>query len=62
MTYELPPKAPLAVLMPSEVSGRIGFFDRFAGRVALLAAAARSSLFCLLLVIVLAGRRRRTGS
>ena len=40
MTYELPPKAPLAVLMPSEVSGRIGFFDRFAGRAALLASRA----------------------
>ena len=51
MTHELPPKAPLAVLMPSEVSGRIGFFDRFAGRAALLASRAPFFAFCLLLVI-----------
>jgi low affinity Fe/Cu permease len=51
MTYELPPKAPLAVLMPSEVSGRIGFFDRFAGRATLLASRAPFFAFCLLLVI-----------
>lgn len=42
--------APL--LMPSEVSSRIGFFDRFAGLAARLASRAPFFAFCLLLVIV----------
>src|SRR5690348_11357478 len=40
------------VLMPSEVSSRIGFFDRFAGVAARLASRAPFFAFCLLLVII----------
>ena len=40
------------VLMPSEVSSRIGFFDRFAGRASLIASRATFFAFCVLLVIV----------
>lgn len=40
------------VLMPSEVSSRVGFFDRFAGLAAKLASRAPFFAFCLLLVIV----------
>jgi low affinity Fe/Cu permease len=39
-------------LMPSEVSSRIGFFDRFAGLAAKLASRAPFFAFCLLLVLV----------
>ena len=42
----------LPVLMPSEVSSRIGFFDKFAGLAARLASRAPFFAFCLLLVIV----------
>ena len=42
---------PLPVLMPSEVSSRVGFFDRFAGLAARLASRAPFFAFCLLLVI-----------
>jgi low affinity Fe/Cu permease len=38
--------------MPSEVSSRIGFFDKFAGLAARLASRAPFFAFCLLLVIV----------
>ena len=38
-------------LMPSEVSSRVGFFDRFAGLAASLASRAPFFAFCLLLVI-----------
>jgi low affinity Fe/Cu permease len=37
--------------MPSEVSSRVGFFDRFAGLAASLASRAPFFAFCLLLVI-----------
>ena len=40
------------VLMPSEVSSRIGFFDKFAGLAARLASRAPFFAFCLLLVVV----------
>ena len=40
------------LLMPSEVSSRVGFFDRFAGLAARLASRAPFFAFCLLLVIV----------
>lgn len=40
------------VLMPSEVSARIGFFDRFAGRTAHLASRAAFFAFCVLLIVV----------
>jgi hypothetical protein len=43
---------PLPVLMPSEVSSRVGFFDRFAGLAARLASRAPFFAFCLLLVIL----------
>ncbi len=46
------PEKPLPVLMPSEVSSRIGFFDRFAGLAARLASRAPFFAFCLLLVII----------
>jgi low affinity Fe/Cu permease len=42
----------LPVLMPSEVSSRIGFFDRFAGLAARLASRAPFFAFCLLLVFI----------
>ena len=41
-----------AVLMPSEVSSRVGFFDRFAGLAAKLASRAPFFAFCLLLVVL----------
>src|SRR3954465_13587631 len=40
------------VLMPSEVSSRVGFFDRFAGSAALLASRAFFFTFCVLLVVL----------
>jgi hypothetical protein len=40
------------VLMPSEVSSRIGFFDRFAGRASLVASRAVFFAACVLLVII----------
>jgi low affinity Fe/Cu permease len=39
-----------AVLMPSEVSSRVGFFDRFAGVTAKLASRAPFFAFCIILV------------
>jgi low affinity Fe/Cu permease len=39
------------ILMPTDVSSRVGFFDRFAGRAADLASRAPFFAFCLLLVI-----------
>lgn len=41
-----------AILMPSEVSSRVGAFDRFAGHAARLAGRAAFFSFCVLLVIV----------
>src|SRR4051794_13264629 len=40
------------VLMPSEVSHRVGFFDRFAGISALIASRAYFFAFCVLLIVV----------
>src|SRR5436853_4794747 len=40
------------LLMPSDVSSRIGFFDRFAGRAALFASRAPFFAFCVLLVVL----------
>jgi len=40
------------LLMPSEVSQRIGFFDRFAGMAALVASRAYFFAFCVLLIVV----------
>src|SRR5437870_3027758 len=40
------------LLMPSDVSTRVGFFDRFAGRAALLASRAPFFAFCVLLVVL----------
>src|SRR5947207_564025 len=40
------------VLMPSEVSSRVGFFDKFAGSASKLAGRAFFFTFCVLLVIV----------
>ena len=40
------------VLMPSEVSERVGFFDRFAGFAALVASRAYFFAFCVLLIVV----------
>ena len=40
-----------AILRPSEVSSRVGFFDRFAGLAATLASRAPFFAFCLLLVV-----------
>ena len=40
------------IRMPSDVSARVGFFDRFAGRAALLASRAPFFAFCVLLVVL----------
>lgn len=40
------------VLMPSEVSSRVGFFDRFAGHAAQLASRAWFFAFCVLLIVL----------
>ena len=45
-------KKPSAILYPSEVSSRVGFFDRFAGVAAKLASRAPFFAFCLLLVLL----------
>jgi low affinity Fe/Cu permease len=42
----------MAILMPSDVSSRVGFFDRFAGLTAQIASRAPFFAFCLLLVLV----------
>jgi low affinity Fe/Cu permease len=41
-----------AVLMPTEVSSRVGFFDRFAGLASTIASRAPFFAFCILLVAV----------
>jgi low affinity Fe/Cu permease len=38
------------VLMPTQVSGRVGFFDRFAGRATQLAGRTTFFAFCVLLI------------
>src|SRR5438270_1431768 len=38
--------------MPSEVSSRVGFFDRFAGWAALVASRATFFAFCVLMIVV----------
>jgi hypothetical protein len=38
--------------MPTEVSGRVGFFDRFAGWASLVASRATFFAFCVLLIVV----------
>jgi low affinity Fe/Cu permease len=40
------------VLMPTEVSTRVGFFDRFAGMASLVAGRAAFFAFCVLLIVV----------
>jgi low affinity Fe/Cu permease len=40
------------VLMPTEVSQRVGFFDRFAGVAAMIASRAVFFTFCVLLIVV----------
>jgi len=47
-----PARASRPVLMPSEVSNRVGFFDRFAGWSALIVSRAYFFAFCVLLVVV----------
>ena len=42
----------MRILMPSDVSSRVGFFDRFAGSTAAVASRAPFFAFCLLLVVV----------
>src|SRR5689334_12039210 len=41
-----------AVLMPTEVSSRVGFFDRFAGLASTMASRAPFFAFCIVLVAV----------
>jgi hypothetical protein len=41
-----------AVLMPTEVSTRVGFFDRFAGMASLIAGRAAFFAFCVLLIVI----------
>jgi low affinity Fe/Cu permease len=41
-----------AILLPSDVSSRVGFFDRFAGRTAKMASRAPFFALCLLLVVL----------
>ena len=40
------------ILMPSEVSARVGFFDRFAGTAAHVASRAVFFAFCVLLIVI----------
>jgi hypothetical protein len=40
------------IILPTEVSGRVGIFDRFAGWAALVASRATFFAFCVLLIIV----------
>jgi low affinity Fe/Cu permease len=40
------------ILMPSEVSSRVGFFDRFAGHAAHLASRAWFFAFCVVLILI----------
>ena len=40
------------VLMPTEVSTRVGFFDRFAGMASLVAGRAAFFAFCVLLIVI----------
>jgi low affinity Fe/Cu permease len=47
MSTQKPP-----VLMPSEVSQRVGFFDRFAGWASLIASRAYFFAFCVLLIVI----------
>jgi hypothetical protein len=49
---EHPQPSTTSVLMPSEVSSRVGFFDRFAGLAATTASRAPFCAFCLLLVVL----------
>jgi len=51
-TFGVTEKAESAVRMPSDVSSRVGMFDRFAGLAAHLASRAAFFLFCVLLVVV----------
>jgi low affinity Fe/Cu permease len=46
------PQGEQSVLMPTDVSSRVGFFDRFAGWAALVASRATFFAFCVLLIIV----------
>ncbi len=46
----------VSVLMPSEVSTRLGIFDRFAGAAARLASRAPFFVFCIVLVVVWLGQ------
>ncbi|HEX3426914.1 MAG TPA: low affinity iron permease family protein [Acidimicrobiales bacterium] len=41
-----------SVLLPTDVSRRVGFFDRFAGWAALIASRATFFAFCVLLIVV----------
>jgi hypothetical protein len=41
-----------SVLMPTEVSTRVGFFDRFAGVASLVAGRAAFFAFCVLLIVI----------
>jgi len=40
------------ILMPTEVSSRVGFFDRFAGAASMVAGRAAFFAFCVLLIVV----------
>jgi hypothetical protein len=40
------------VVMPSEVSSRVGFFDRFAGAASMVASRALFFAFCVLLIVI----------
>jgi low affinity Fe/Cu permease len=46
------PNEESAVLMPTEVSSRVGFFDRFAGHAARLASRAWFFAFCVFLILI----------
>lgn len=41
-----------SILMPTDVSSRVGFFDRFAGAAALMAGRATFFAFCVLLIVL----------
>jgi low affinity Fe/Cu permease len=46
------PRSEQPILMPSEVSSRVGFFDKFAGWCAVVASRAYFFAFCVLLIVI----------
>jgi low affinity Fe/Cu permease len=50
--YECPVSDNRAILMPTDVDARVGFFDRFAGQASIIASRAPFFAACVLLIVV----------